>query len=131
MSVKQAFAMVLVCTAFGAARASAALTRDDFLLRSTGDLVDLCSAPQTDPMYTAAINFCHGFAVGVYTVFGEEEAAHGSRRIFCAPDPQPTRSEAIANFVSWAKADPARLSQPPTDALAMYLAQQFPCRGRR
>ena len=43
---------------------SAAVTRDTFLVRTTQELVDLCTAPETDPLHAAAIGFCFGYVVG-------------------------------------------------------------------
>jgi hypothetical protein len=120
-----------LCLAMSAGSAQAAITEDSFLVRSTGDLIELCSAAPADAMYTAASNFCHGFAVGVYRVLQEQDMARRSNRLFCAPNPTPTRNEAIANFVQWAKADAQRLAQSPADGIAMYLAQQFPCPRNR
>ena len=37
---------------------SESLTREDFLVHSTQDLVKLCSASESDPLYQAAIGFC-------------------------------------------------------------------------
>lgn len=120
-----------LCLGVSAGSAKAAVTQDTFLLRTTGDLVDLCSAPQSDPLYTAAVNFCHGFTVGVFRVLQEEDMAKSSRHMFCLPNPMPSRNEGIANFVQWAKADPGRAALQPADAIAAFLAQQFPCpRGR-
>jgi hypothetical protein len=108
-----------------------AATQDDFLMRSTGDLVDLCAAPQSDPMYTAAVNFCHGFALGVFRVLQEEDAARKAGHLFCLPETTPTRSEAIARFVQWAQADQSRSALSPADGIATYLSQQFSCPRRR
>jgi hypothetical protein len=110
---------------------SAAVTEDEFLLRTTGDLVELCKAAPADKLYTAAINFCHGFSVGVYQVL-EEESKAGSRRVFCIPDPAPQRNEGIAAFIKWAEANPDQKNQPPTDGIATYLTKTYPCaRGKR
>ena len=59
---------------------AAALTRDDFLIRTTQDLLTLCTARESDPLYQAAIGFCHGYATGAYqyyeaTTTGAEQAA--------------------------------------------------------
>jgi hypothetical protein len=114
-----------------AGSARGAVTEDSFLLHNTGDLVDLCSAVQPDHLYTAAVNFCHGFAVGVFRVLQEEDTARRSRHLFCLPNPAPSRNEGIARFVEWAKADARRLTLQPADAIATYLSQQYPCpRGR-
>src|SRR4051794_12411062 len=91
------------CAPLLAGAALADVSQDSFLLRQTSDLVDVCSAAQSDPLYTAATNFCHGFAVGVFRVLQEEDAARRSGRLFCVPTPAPTRNEAIATFVQWAR----------------------------
>ncbi len=131
MRVRYGLVVLVLCAALAARPARAAVTENSFLLHSTGDLVDLCSAPQSDPLYTAATNFCHGFVLGVFQVLQEEDMARRSRHLFCLPNPPPPRNEAIANFVQWAKADPSHLAQPPADAVAAFLTQQYPCpRGR-
>lgn len=111
--------------------AYAAVTEESFQLRTTGDLVELCSASPSDPMGTAALNFCQGFGVGVYRVLQEAERARRSPHLFCVPGPGPTRNEAIASFVRWARANPDQMTRPPQDGVAAYLAAQYPCpRGR-
>jgi hypothetical protein len=107
----------------------AAVTQDSSLLRNTGDLIDLCSAAPSDPLYTAAVNFCHGFAVGVFRVLNQEEAALRSRRLFCPPNPMPSRDQSIADFVQWAKATPGQINQQPADSIALFLSQRYPCPG--
>jgi Rap1a immunity proteins len=114
-----------------AGSAHAAMTEDTFLLRNTGDLVELCSGAQSDPLYTAAVNFCQGFTVGVFRVLQEEDMAKLSQHMFCLPSPMPSRNETISSFVQWAKSDGGRLTLTPADGVATFLAQQFPCpRGR-
>lgn len=78
-------------------------------------------------MGTAALNFCHGFALGVFRVLDEEAAAERIHRMFCAPSPGPSRTQAIADFVAWAKANPNVVAQPPADGLVAYLVKTFPC----
>jgi hypothetical protein len=123
-----------VMTAFGVAAYCApnraAVTQDTFLLRSTGDLIELCTAAASDPMGTAALNFCHGFSLGVYRVLDEMEMAHKIRG-FCMPDPMPTRNEALAGFVQWAKANPDELATSPQDGIAAFLEKQYPCPRRK
>jgi hypothetical protein len=110
---------------------NAAVTEDQFLLRTTGDLVELCKATPSDTFYTAATNFCHGFSLGVYRVL-EEESRAGSRRMFCMPDTAPHRTDAIAAFVQWADANPDQKNQLPTDGIATYLTKTYPCaHGKR
>jgi hypothetical protein len=118
---------IVLCLAVSAGSAQAAVTEDSFLVRTTGDLVDLCSAAQSDTMYTAATNFCHGFTVGVFRVLQEEDMARRANHLFCVPNPAPTRNEGIAGFVKWAKADATRMAQLPADGVAKFLSQQYPC----
>lgn len=121
----------LISMAGGMHAARADVTEDNFLLRTTGDLVALCSAAPADPMMTAAANFCHGFAVGSYRVLAEVDAAKRGPKIICLPTPMPTRNSAIAQFVTWAQASPERMSMPPVDGLVSFGRQQYPCpRGR-
>ena len=126
-----AAALCIVVTTVSAMPAAAAVTEDSFLIRSTGDLIDVCSAPQSDPLYTAASNFCHGFAVGVFRVLEEQDKARRNHHMFCPPGTPMTRNDGVAGFVQWAKANPNQMTQPATDGIAQFLAQQFPCpRGR-
>lgn len=112
---------------FGSARAN--VTEANFQMRTGQDLVDLCSPTQNDPSATAAINFCHGFAIGVYQTLTAEQAAM-RRNIFCLSDPPPTRNHALADFVSWAKATPSAMAEHPADAIVHFLSQRYPCGSR-
>ena len=118
------------CAAASCGPGHAAVTQDTFTLRSTGDLVELCTAAPSDPMGTAALNFCHGFGVGVYRVLEEVEATHRART-YCMPEPMPTRNETLASFVQWTKANPDTLAMPPQDGIAAFLAKQYPCARRK
>ncbi|MGD0108083.1 MAG: Rap1a/Tai family immunity protein [Rhodopila sp.] len=108
---------------------AAPVTREDFQVETAANLISLCSAAETDPLYTAARNFCHGFAVGTFRVLATEEAAMKTKRkMFCMPATQPTRDQAIAGFVQWASDRPKPLAGSPTDAIAAYLAAAYPCK---
>src|SRR2546421_2633808 len=101
---KHVLAGLVVCAAALPVAANAAVTEDMFKLRTTGDLIELCTAEPSEPMGTAALNFCHGFAIGVYRVLEQENAARRMGKLFCIPEPPPTRNQALADFVQWAKA---------------------------
>jgi len=117
----------VLASSFGSARA--AVTEADFQMRTAQDLVDLCSAAQNDPLATPAVNFCHGFAIGVYQALSSEQAAM-RRKLFCLPDPPPTRNQALADFVSWARTTPSALAERPADAILHFLTQRYPCASR-
>jgi Rap1a immunity proteins len=110
--------------------AARAVTDQNFNARTTEDLVALCSADANESMGTAALNFCHGFAQGAVAVEMEREAAD-KRRSFCFPRPTPSRSTTINEFVRWARANQGRMSDRPTDGFFAFLAERFPCSGRK
>ncbi|HSU04811.1 MAG TPA: Rap1a/Tai family immunity protein [Acetobacteraceae bacterium] len=106
----------------------AAVTPDQFPPKTTGDLIALCSAQKDDPLMTAAVNFCQGFAEGVVEVaLGYEAVTRKDRQPFCLPSPRPTHNQALAQFVAWAQADPARMADPPVVGVLHFLIQQYPC----
>lgn len=104
-----------------------AVERDDFLIADTQDVVDVCTVPESDPLYTAAISFCHGYLLGAYqyhvALFG-----HGtSKPVVCLPDPPPTRTQAVDRFVAWVKANPSYAKEKPADSLTKFLVETWPC----
>jgi hypothetical protein len=104
----------------------AAVTEDNFISKTTGDLAALCSATSTDRLYTAAVNCCYGFGAGAYGVLAAAQQADPKLKLFCAP-PQITRNEAVAAFVSWAGGKPERMSLPAVDGVAAFLTETYPC----
>ena len=79
------FGVVLV---FGdAATAPAAVTESDFPPGTVRDLIAICAPEPSDPMMTAAVNFCHGFVEGAVIVEEAHEAQRGARKLFCLPTP--------------------------------------------
>lgn len=123
--VQSCFALGLICST----SALAATDEQDFYVKSTGNLVDLCSTKPSDPLYTAAMNFCEGFFVGAYQYHQLSVQAEGRHPLVCPPSPAPTRSESISRFVAWAGSHEAALSTQPVEGLFEFLAQTFPCRS--
>ncbi len=119
--------LAIAGTVFWLTPVKAAVTEDNFLARTTNDVVAVCAAEQTDPLYTAAVNFCEGFAIGSYQVMQEIFAAEPKARLFCVPEPGPSRNETIAAFVTWSRAHPELGGKPPTESVAAFLAGRFPC----
>jgi hypothetical protein len=99
-----------------------------FTVPTTAALAELCADTSSSNvlMTTAAQNFCHGYMLGTYEILAQINAARGGRA-FCIPTPAPTRNQAIADFVSWAKANPSKASLPPADGVYVFLTQRFPC----
>src|SRR5215471_21811552 len=91
-----------------------AATEANFGARTTGDLVELCTAIPDNAMGTAAVNFCEGFAQGAVLVEMQNMATFRGAKLFCMPNPPPSRNEAITDFVNWARASPDRMSASST-----------------
>jgi hypothetical protein len=103
-----------------------AVTEADFASRTTGALASLCSAKPTDRLYTAAVNFCHGFGAGAYGMLAAAQQADPKLNLFCAP-PDLSRNEAVAAFVSWAGGRPERAELSAVDGIAAFLTETYPC----
>jgi hypothetical protein len=112
-----------------ASAASIAATPEDFSVRTTRDLVTLCSTDPAARDYAMAISFCHGFAVGAYQYYSQVAGNSRATRFICVPNPPPTRSQAIADFVAWTRGHPETMSAMPVDSMFRHLAEKYPCRS--
>jgi hypothetical protein len=107
--------------------AAQATTQDDFLVRTTSDLVDLCATGAADEMHTAAVHFCEGFVIGTYQYYVAERSG-GGPQLYCLPAPPPTRDQAIGMFVDWARSNPQYMNERPVDSLTRFAVTTWPCR---
>jgi hypothetical protein len=107
-----------------------AITPERFVVRSTQDLIDVCTTPSSDPLYTAAIHFCHGYLVGAYQYQEALYDGPGIKPVVCPPDdPKPTRNESVAKYIQWAKAHPEYAKERAVNTLGMFLAEAWPCKN--
>jgi len=111
----------------GATIASATVTESQFPPRTVRDLIEICAPAKEDPMMTAAINYCHGFAQGAVIVEEAHEGQRDARKLFCLPSPRPASGSEITKFIAWANALPSRLDEPAIDGMFIYLAETYPC----
>ena len=115
---------VIVCLIPGFA---GAVTQEDFQVDTTQQFLNLCTAAPEDPLYSHAINFCHGYLVGAWHYY---EAAHhkrGGPQMVCFPDPPPSRNDAINMFIEWAKAHPQYMQKKPVNTEFRFLTEKYPC----
>jgi Rap1a immunity proteins len=119
------FGMVLALG--GATAALGAVTESQFPPNTVRDLIAICSADKSDPLMTAAVNFCHGFVEGAVIVEEAHEAQRGARKLFCLPTPPPPRGSELGTFIAWANEQPTRLDMPAIDGMFIYLAGKYPC----
>lgn len=108
--------------------ASGAATEDNFNVRTSADLVALCSSPSSDEMHVAALHFCEGYVVGAAQYHNAQHAGSGTTPMYCLPNPPPSREAAIAMFVSWAQSNPQYMSERAVDSFIRFAAATWPCR---
>jgi hypothetical protein len=106
-----------------------AISENQFMVHNTQDIIDVCTAPTTDPLYTAAINFCHGYLVGAYHYQEALYSGPDVKPVVCPPDPPPTHSEGVAKYIEWAKAHPQYANDRAVDSLSRFLAETWPCKN--
>ncbi len=106
---------------------AAAVDETDFHIATAEDLIDVCSTTPSDPLYTAAANFCQGFVVGSYQTY-EAAVLKGKRKPFvCLPTPPPNRNDGIAHLVAWGKEHPEYKQEHPANFLFKFLSEKWPC----
>lgn len=121
----------LICLLFAVAllmpAIAAAGDEQNFIVDSTDDIIALCSVAPTDPNYIAAIHFCHGYLVGAYAYYRALAEGPEGVKLVCVPDPAPSRNQAIAMYVEWAKAHPQYMQEEPVETLFRFLTEKWPC----
>lgn len=105
-----------------------AVTDEDFKVKTTQNLINLCTAPDDDPRHGKAVHFCHGYLVGAYDYHVTEKAGHEGKLLVCLPDPAPSRNTAVKMFVEWAKAHPQYLDEKPVETQFRFLIETWPCK---
>jgi Ssp1 endopeptidase immunity protein Rap1a len=106
---------------------SHAAARDHFLARNTQDYVQICATPQSDPLYPAAMGFCHGYAVGAYHYYLASGAGTRQKGFVCLPNPAPSREEGLRMFLAWAQENPQYMGASAVDSLFRFMAATWPC----
>jgi hypothetical protein len=107
--------------------ANSAVTEEDFVVKTTRNLINLCTASPQDPRYEEAINFCQGYMVGAYHYSIAEHSKDPKNLFVCLPDPKPSRNEVVALFVAWAKAHPQYMTDMPVESQFRFMSEKWPC----
>ncbi|MDJ0865545.1 MAG: Rap1a/Tai family immunity protein [Myxococcota bacterium] len=105
-----------------------AAEEDDFEVRTTKQLLNLCTVPADHPRAQAAIHFCHGYLVGAYDYHVASNTGPGKSPFLCPPEPEPSRDESVAQFVEWAMAHPQYHDEPPVETEFRFLVNAWPCK---
>ena len=105
-----------------------AVEEQDFVVDTTADLIELCTAPKTDPLQKEAVNFCVGFLVGAYHYHVAEHSGPKGNRMVCPPDPPPPRVEVGTMFIDWVKKHPEYLNEDAVETWFRFLIETYPCK---
>jgi len=105
-----------------------AVSEDDFKMQTTQNLLNLATAAPDDPMYTQAINFCHGYLVGAFHYYVAANSGPEGVKLVCFPDPPPSRNEAIRIFIDWLKVHPQYMQEKPVETEFRFLMETWPCK---
>jgi hypothetical protein len=122
---------LLLCVAvLGFASRGAAVTTDNFLLRSGTDVVALCSTTDADPLYSAAVHMCHGFGAGTYQTILAMTRHDKIAPVVCPPSAPVSRNAVVQQFLAWARQNPQHMGEPAVEVVGRFFITQFPCRPK-
>jgi hypothetical protein len=128
MNMNRKLSILLMVVALLIPGLAFALDQGDFEVKTTQNLMNLCTAAPSDPNYQAAIHFCHGYLVGAYDYYAASHVGPHAKHLFCLPNPTPSRNDAIDMFVEWAKAHPQHMGEKPVDTEFRFLIEKWPCK---
>ena len=128
MRPKFIFYLVVMMSVLPGLAFAGAVNEKDFMVETTQDLFNLCTADTDDPFYYQAINFCHGYMQGAYDYYEAAFSAGAGPQMVCFSNPPPTRNDAVGMFIEWAKTNPQYGQKRPVDTFFRFLAEKFPCK---
>jgi hypothetical protein len=105
-----------------------AVTKEDFEVKTTQNLLNLCTVAPNDPMVKEAIHFCNGYLVGAYAFYDAWSGHVKGDHLVCLPDPHPSRDAAVGMFMEWIKAHPQYLGERPVETEFRFLIEKWPCK---
>jgi Rap1a immunity proteins len=101
-------------------------TLDDYQLRTSGDLLDICALESSDSHYFEAHAFCLGYFAGGIHLHDALAASNDYPRVACPTD-DVTRDDVVESFVTYAQAHPEYLDERPMDTVFRAVIDQWPC----
>ena len=105
-----------------------AVSEKDFEVRTTRDLINLCTAAPDDLLHAQAVNFCEGYLVGAFHYYQASTAGPKATKLLCLPNPQPSRNDATRMFIEWAKTHPQYEKDLPVETEFRFLMEKWPCK---
>ncbi len=117
----------LVAAGACVATSAHAVDESDFNVKTTRDLVDLCSVSSTSDMYGAAMGYCLGFVDAAHDYHAVVTHDDMLKPVAC-PGHTTTRQEVVDAFLAWARNNDGLLdSESPLNGLMRAAAATWPC----
>ncbi len=111
--------------ALGQTKTPSGYSLEDFQLRTTQDLFDICNLDPGVSDYVTAKSFCYGFIEGA--AHYDEALEDGTKiAIVCAPE-TATREQAVEAFTMYVRANPQYLKEKPIDTVFRAIIAKWPC----
>ncbi len=111
--------------ALGQTKTPSGYNLEDFQLRTTQDLFDICNLDPGAADYVTAKSFCYGFIEGA-AHYDEALEPGPNKVIFCMPV-TTTRAQAVEAFTMYVRANPQYLKEAPLDTLFRAIDAKWPC----
>jgi hypothetical protein len=101
-----------------------------YQLKTTRDLLGVCTTPERDPDRKEAVHYCMGFLEGAVGYHNALSTHKDMKRLTCYPS-GTTREDGARAFIGWAQArqgDQKLMSEAPVIGLMRSLNAQWPCK---
>jgi len=101
-----------------------------FGLKTTSDLLAVCTTPESDAVHKEAIHYCFGYLEGAVGYHNALSTHKDMKRLTCYPE-GTTREDGVRAFIRWAQAhqsDTKLMSEAPVIGLMRSLSAQWPCK---
>ncbi|RLA50255.1 MAG: hypothetical protein DRR42_13625, partial [Gammaproteobacteria bacterium] len=105
-------------------------TFDDYDVRTTESLIELCGVSVGDPAYEAAMGFCLGYIDAALDYHAALTAGSKSDAIAC-PDNTVSREQIVVVVVDWSRRNTQHLkSEVPVHGVMRAIVEKWPCSGQ-
>jgi hypothetical protein len=128
LAVKQV-AAACAAVALGLAFSAEAVDEEDFSLKTTEDLYQLCGETSKSPNYIPSIYACRGFLRGVVQYHDAVSDRENLKRLICY-GPEATIEDGRTAFLQWAEMhakDAELMQEKPVIGAVRGLAAKYPC----
>jgi len=126
--VNRTLVSLLVGAALAVPGVAGAVTDGDFEVKTTRNLLNLCTVSAEDARYKEALHFCHGYLVGAFHYYLATISGPKAKPLVCPPDPPPSRNAVITAFIGWAQAHPQYMNEAPVETEFRFLTETWPCK---